>query len=146
MGESLIDGVVLSPLKRIFNPKGDVLHVLKRSDNEYVDFGEAYFSVIDHNQIKGWKRHQVMTLNLVVPVGAVRFVIYDDRLDSATANRYTDLTLGQDNYCRLTVPAGLWMSFQGIGKDINLLLNIADKEHDPTEADSKDLEEIPFAW
>ena len=29
--------------------------------------------------IKGWKRHKKMVLNLIVPIGSVRFILYDDR-------------------------------------------------------------------
>ena len=42
--ESIINGVSVTPLKRIFTPKGDVLHALKSSDSDFCGFGEAYFS------------------------------------------------------------------------------------------------------
>jgi dTDP-4-dehydrorhamnose 3,5-epimerase len=75
----MMEGVTVHPLKHIVVPKGDIYHALKSTDEGYVGFGEAYFSQIEHGAAKGWKRHNRMTLNLVVPVGAVKFVIYDDR-------------------------------------------------------------------
>ena len=73
-----IEGVILTPLKKIIFPKGDILHGIKKGDDGYVDFGEAYFSTVNFGEIKGWNRHKEMTLNLVVPIGSVTFVIYDD--------------------------------------------------------------------
>ncbi|TDB30244.1 MAG: dTDP-4-dehydrorhamnose 3,5-epimerase [Deltaproteobacteria bacterium] len=142
----MIEGVLVTPQKRILNSKGDILHAMKRSGPGYTGFGEAYFSIVRTGLIKGWKRHRHATLNVVVPVGAIRFVIYDDRQESLTSGRFLDVTLGGANHVRLTVSPGLWMAFQGMNEGINLLLNISNEEHDPTEADNIDLDAIPFIW
>ena len=144
--DKIIEGVILTPLKQIVNPKGDLYHAMKQSDNGYKSFGEAYFSTVIKDEIKGWKKHTVMVLNLIVPIGAVEFIIYDDRIDSSTKNQFFSLILSQENYQRLTVPAGVWMAFRGIGEDLNMLLNIASIEHDPSEAISKQLTDINYTW
>ncbi len=138
----MIDGLLLTPLQVVSNPKGDIYHAMKASSPGYQGFGEAYFSTVARGLTKGWKRHNRNTLNLIVPVGEIRFIVYDDRPESVTCSQFTDVCLGlSSNYARLTVPPGLWMAFQGVG-EFNLLLNIIDHEHDPTEADNKDLSEI----
>jgi len=132
--------LILTPLKQIHNPKGDIFHAMKKTDIGFDGFGEAYFSTINQNDIKGWKKHTKMTLNLVVPVGAIEFVVYDeDKKD------FFCVILSQKNYQRLTVKAGLWMAFRGIDKN-NMLLNLASIEHDPNEALSIELEEIKYEW
>lgn len=146
MGTQLIEGVTVTPLKRIHHPQGDIYHALKCSEPSFVQFGEAYFSSVIPNSTKGWKKHQVMTLNLVVPVGAIRFVVYDDRIGSATKGTFFDITLSNENYARLTVAPGLWMAFQGAGPELNLLLNLASIEHNPQEAVSVPLDEIKYDW
>ena len=146
MDPTLIDGVLITPQKRIFNSGGDILHALKRTGTGYVGFGEAYFSSVHAGAIKGWKRHRSVTLNLVVPVGVIRFVVHDDRLGSPTVGCFADVNLGSENYSRLTLSPGLWMAFQGKGSGENLLLNIIDEEHEPGEADNVDLAAIPFLW
>lgn len=143
---STLDGVLLTPLREIETPGGNVLHAMKANDPGYVGFGEAYFSQIEPGAIKPWKRHRRMTLNIVVPAGSIRFVIYDDRESSTTAGRFMDVVLSPENYCRLTVPPMLWMAFQGRGNTRSLLLNVADFQHDPAEADRKTLGEIEFGW
>jgi hypothetical protein len=38
------------------------------------------------------------------------------------------------------------MGFQGLGREMNLLLDVADIAHDPTEADRCAVEAIAFDW
>ena len=143
----LIEGVSIIPLSIIATDGGDVLHGMKVSDHGYVSFGEVYFSMVEPGAFKGWKRHKKMVLNLIVPVGAVRFVLYDDRPNSASCNHFQEIILSKDkNYSRLTVPPMVWMGFQGLGNTGSMLLNIASIEHTPEEVDRKELNEIEFDW
>jgi dTDP-4-dehydrorhamnose 3,5-epimerase len=140
-----LDEISVSPIKVISNPKGNVLHALKQSDNSFVGFGEAYFSFIDEGEIKGWKRHHKMFLNIIVPIGKIKFVIYDDRPDSKSLNTFSEFIIGPHNYLRLKVPPMVWMAFQGIDES-NLLLNIANIEHSPFESESREITEFDFKW
>ena len=140
-----IPGAVLSPLKSIFHPKGDVFHAMRAGDPGFAGFGEAYFSTIRAGEVKGWKKHHRMTLNLVVPVGEIWFVLHDDRGGPA-GNVFFDVSLSPNNYQRLTVPPGVWMAFKGLGNGLNLLLNLANLEHDPAESEAVPLDHIVFDW
>ena len=60
----MIEGIVITNLKRISVPDGDILHGMKKTDVGYKDFGEIYFSYILKDKIKAWKIHKKMTLNL----------------------------------------------------------------------------------
>jgi dTDP-4-dehydrorhamnose 3,5-epimerase len=144
--DKVIDRVILTPLKQIFNEKGDVFHAMKESDAGYQRFGEAYFSTIHKGDIKPWKMHTRMTLNLVVPIGEIRFVLYDDREYSATRGLYNEFVMSRNNYCRLTVPPQVWFAFQGVADEPNILLNIADMEHDPGEIVRLDINDINYRW
>ena len=142
-----IEGVLLTPLKVIHVAEGDVFHAIKSNDPGYVDFGEAYFSTIHSGVIKPWKRHTRMTLNLVVIKGLVRFVVHDDRPHSPTLGVTSEYVIGlPDNYSRLTITPGLWMSFQGLGIETSLLLNVADIPHEPAEADRGGKDDFAFDW
>lgn len=133
-----MDGVILTPLKQIHNPKGDIFHAMKKSDMGFDGFGEAYFSTIHQGDIKGWKKHTQMTLNLVVPIGEIEFIIYNEK-------DFFTVKLSSQNYQRLTIQHGLWMAFRGVGES-NMLLNLASLEHDPDEAINQPLDAIPYAW
>jgi dTDP-4-dehydrorhamnose 3,5-epimerase len=56
------------------------------------------------------------------------------------------VTLGSDNYARLTVSPGLWIAFASAQTQRSLLLNVIDEEHDPAEADNLELEAFEFSW
>jgi dTDP-4-dehydrorhamnose 3,5-epimerase len=142
----VIVGVALTPLAIIANPDGDVLHGIRADSPGYCGFGEAYFSTVGHRRVKAWKRHRRMTLNLVVPVGEIRFAIHDDRPGSASQGVTQTVVLSRERYMRLTVPPGLWMGFQGFGREMNLLLDVADLPHDPAEADRCPVDAIAFDW
>jgi len=135
-----MDRVILTPLKQIHHPKGDIFHGMKKSDAGFTGFGEAYFSTINQDDIKGWKKHTEMTLNLVVTVGEIKFVVYDEE-----TKEFFSVKLSQNNYQRLTVKPNLWMAFQGVG-EYNMLLNLASIEHNPNEAINIDLSEINYEW
>jgi len=142
-----MDGVILHPLKQIVVPKGNIYHALKSTDQGYVGFGEAYFSQIESGEIKGWKRHNRMTLNIIVPLGKIKFIIYDDREDSSTYGQFEELVLSPDeNYQRLTLSPGIWMAFMGIGKTVSMLMDVIPEVHNSQEADRKELSEIPYPF
>ncbi len=151
MGDSVmlagqLEGVQLTQLQQIGVEGGDVYHAMKKSDAGYESFGEAYFSFVEPQAIKAWKQHTKMTLNLVVPIGAVRIVIVDQREGSLTCGQFQEVILSPDNYQRLTVPPKLWVGFQGIAEFTSMMLNVANIEHCPDESSNLELSAIQFDW
>jgi len=141
-----LEGVLLTELKIISHPKGNILHAIKCSSQGYYGFGEAYFSTVKKGEIKGWKKHNKMVLNLIVPIGAIKFVLFDDRVESGSLGKFFEIQLSNNNYYRLTVPTGVWMAFEGVGEHLNLLLNVANIEHSPDEAETRLIESIAYNW
>ena len=133
-----MDGVTLTPLKQITHPKGDIFHAMKASDDGFSGFGEAYFSTVNQGEVKGWKKHTEMTLNLVVVIGEIEFVVYDD-------NSFYSVKLSKNNYQRLTVEPGLWLAFRGVSVE-NMLLNLANIEHNPDESVNIDMNVFDYNW
>jgi dTDP-4-dehydrorhamnose 3,5-epimerase len=140
----MIKDVLITKLDVIDTPGGNVMHGMKETSIGYSGFGEAYFSQVNESAIKAWKRHKNMTLNLVVPVGKIKFVLFDDRDESNI--RFQEVIISRDNYCRLTVPPMVWMGFQGLSSEESMLLNIANIEHDPGEVDRLEIDKINYDW
>jgi dTDP-4-dehydrorhamnose 3,5-epimerase len=140
----MINDALITQLDVINTPGGNVMHAMKETSVGYAGFSEAYFSQIDKGAIKAWKRHKKMTLNLIVPVGEIRFVLFDDR--EVTNNQFQEIIISKDNYCRLTVPPMVWVGFQGLSNDGSMLLNIANVEHDPDEVDRQEIAKINYDW
>ena len=135
-----MDWITLTKLKRIEHPKGDIFHALKKSEESFIDFGEAYFSTVNKNIVKGWKKHTKMILNIVVPVGKIKFVVYDE-----LNNDFFEVILSKNNYQRLTVKPNYWLAFQGLG-EFNMLLNLSSIEHDDKESENKSLDAFMYDW
>ena len=93
----MIDGVQVVPLKRIPDERGTVMHMLRATDPHFKQFGEIYFSTIYPGVIKGWHRHEVMTLNYACVSGRIKLVLYDDREDSNTRGELMEIFLGPDH-------------------------------------------------
>ena len=142
MGESVDNTIKYISLQKISNPLGDVWHAIKSSDSEYAGFGEAYFSFIKKGKIKGWKKHKKATLNLIVPVGEIKFFAYDEEQEDKHS-KLSSFTLSEENYFRLTIPSGIWLAFKGL-KERNMLLNVSDYSHDPSEVEAIEIENFPI--
>ena len=135
----MIKGVIASKEKVIQNNQGNIFHVIKKESSGFSGFGEAYISAIKYRSIKAWKMHLKMTMNLIVPIGAVQFIFYDHE-----NNLLNNIIIGEDNYCRITVPPKIWCGFKGLSSKTSYILNIADTSHDPLEVERKPLSFLKF--
>lgn len=144
----MIDGLIVTPLRRIEDERGAVMHMLRSDSPVFRQFGEIYFSTVHPGAVKGWHIHSRMVLNYAVPVGTIRFVLYDDRPGSPTRGEVQEIVMGEDNYCLVTVPPGLWSGFAAVGGRTAMVANCASIPHDPTEADRRDPFDpsIPYDW
>jgi dTDP-4-dehydrorhamnose 3,5-epimerase len=127
--------------KTIFNSKGPVLTVVKKNSKGFKGFGEAYFSWIYPKKIKGWKKHSKMTLNIVVPIGKIRFIFFNP-----LKKKFKSFIIGQSKYFRLNIPPNTWFAFQCLSKRKSLLLNIANIRHKKSEVENLPLKYIKFNW
>lgn len=139
-------GLLLTELQICPTFGGRVMHAIRTDSPGFCGFGEAYFSNISAGITRGWKRHNDMTLNLIVPVGNIRFVLYCDNDTFSAGGGFYDVTIGQSNYVRLTVPPGIWVAFRGEGPNESMLMNLADILYSEEESDRIDLNAIQFDW
>jgi dTDP-4-dehydrorhamnose 3,5-epimerase len=143
-----IEGVTLLPLRRLEDERGAVLHMLRADAAHFQGFGEIYFSTVHPGAVKAWRRHRRMTLQVAVPVGTVRLVLYDDRPASSTRGLLQELETGERDYRLVIVPPEIWYGFQGIGEATALIANCASHPHDESEVERLDPETdaLPYRW
>lgn len=144
----MIDGVVVVPLKRIPDERGTVMHMLKRTDPHFIEFGEIYFSTIYPGVVKGWHRHAEMTLNYACVHGRIKLVLFDDRDGSATKGEIMEIFLGPDDYSLVQIPPGVWNGFKGMGGEMAIVANCCTHPHDPRRSIRLDPfdNDIPYDW
>ena len=144
----MIEGVQITPMRKIPDDRGRIMHIMKSSDDAYDKFGEVYCSTVYPGIVKGWHIHKEMTLNYVVLKGMIKFVLYDEREDSPTKGELQVVCIGDHNYVRVTVPPMVWNGFMGIGTEEALVINFTDIPHDPDEIMRCDPHDnhIPYEW
>ncbi|MFZ5801456.1 MAG: dTDP-4-dehydrorhamnose 3,5-epimerase family protein [Candidatus Omnitrophota bacterium] len=144
----MIKGVEVIPLKQIPDERGKVMHMLRSDSPHFEKFGEIYFSVVNPRVVKGWHLHKKMTLNYAVVSGMIKLVLYDARKNSPTKGEIMELFVGEDNYCLVKVPPGIWNGFKGMGTKPAIVANCATIPHDPKEISRLDpiKNDIPYHW
>jgi dTDP-4-dehydrorhamnose 3,5-epimerase len=143
-----IDGLVVTPLRRIPDERGAVFHMLREDSPTFERFGEIYFSMVYPGAIKAWHLHTEMTLNYAVPVGMVKLVCYDDREGSPTRGNLSELHIGELNYALVTIPPLVWNGFKGEGAAPALVANCSTVPHRPDEIERMDpfTDQIDYDW
>lgn len=134
-----IEGLLLEPRKIIADERGSVMHMIKSAELSH-PIAEVYFSTVKPNVVKGWKRHKKMWQRYVVPIGEMEFRFIDERPDSITFGNRFSVRVSRENYQLLTVPPGVWYSFQCVSDMEAIVVNAASLEHDPSETETRPLD------
>ena len=144
----MIDGLVIKQLKKFSDERGSVMHMLRSDDPLFSQFGEIYFSVVNHGIVKAWKKHKKMTQHFAVPKGKIRLVIYDDRPRSKSYEKIDIIDIGEDNYCLVKIPPLVWYGFRGMSSEPAIIANCTDLPHKPEETIKLDshTNKIPYNW
>lgn len=144
----MIDGVKVIPLRQIVDERGKIMHMLKSTDDHFIEFGEIYFSTAWPGTIKAWHIHERMTVNNAVVVGHAKLVMYDLREDSPTRGELQEVYFGEDNYVLVQVPPGIANGYKAYGDKQVIMANAATIAHEPEEISRlpHDTDEIPYDW
>ncbi len=144
----MIDGVVLTPLRQIFDERGKVMHMLREDSPVFSRFGEIYFSCTHPGVVKAWHLHKEMTLNYAVIHGEIKFVLFDDRLGSATQGEVQEFFISPENYMLVTVPPLIWNGFKCVGAKTAIVANCATLPHSTDELERRPATDasIPYDW
>jgi dTDP-4-dehydrorhamnose 3,5-epimerase len=144
----VIDGVRVHPLRQIPDERGKVMHMLRRDDPHFEEFGEIYFSVAYPGVVKAWHLHKTMTLNYACVSGAIKLVVYDDREASPSRGNLQELFIGDGNYALVRIPPFVWNGFKALGTAPAIVANCATLPHDPDEIVRMDPDDgsVPYDW
>ena len=144
----MIDGVVITPLRQIFDERGKVMHMLREDSPIFSRFGEIYFSCTHPGVVKAWHLHKEMTLNYAVIYGEIKFVLFDDRPGSPTRGKVQELFISPENYMLVTVPPMIWNGFKSVGTETSIVANCATLSHSSGEIERRPASDgsIPYDW
>jgi dTDP-4-dehydrorhamnose 3,5-epimerase len=144
----VIDGVKIVPLRQFVDERGKVMHMLKRSDPHFTEFGEIYFSCAWPGAVKAWHIHKRMTLNNAVVSGNAKLVLFDPRPGSPTKGEVQEIFLGESNYVLVQIPPGIVNGYKAYGDKMVILANCPSLPYDADEIVriAPDDPSIPYDW
>ncbi len=125
----MIEDVTIKPLRRIPDERGTIMKMLEASDAEFKGFGEVYFSMVYPGVVKGWHLHPHTWLNYCVVSGMIKLVLFDDRAASSTRGEVQEIFMGDDNYCLVQIPPGVWNGFKGVSSAEAIVCDLTDRTH-----------------
>lgn len=127
-------------IQNVPNKNGDIRKILNKDDISFVGFGEIYTSFVKKDEIKAWKFHKKMTLNLTVIFGEIKFVFFDG------FETFKIINTSHDKPFLITVPPKIWYGFKSLNNSGALIMNLTDFIFDEKEILRKDLNDIKFKW
>ena len=114
-------------LKTIQTTSGYVQKFLDAEQDEYLGFGEVYFSVLQNSTARPIKKHMNMTMNLIVILGSIEFTFFRQDGDFET------VILNAGNPELLTVPPRTTFSFQKVSECDAIICNLSNIVHNEDE-------------
>lgn len=145
-----IEGVLVTRLKKVVNPRGHLMEVQRADDSHYSGFGQAYVTMTNPGVVKAWYRHHKQIDQIALIKGELLLVLFDTRPESATCNALTEIRIQEDEPQLIRIPPGVWHGFQAVGSDPAFLLHLNsipfDFENTDEDRISDDDPLIPYSW
>lgn len=127
----MIKKLLISPIKKVSNPLGNIYLLAKSKNNINKDIKESYLTELYPDKIKAWKNHLKHEQNLIVMHGKINLVVFDNRKKKSTLKNYR--IDGEKKLRLIKIPNNVWFGFHNCGKKKVQILNFIEKYHDPKE-------------
>lgn len=146
----LIEGVIVTPLKRVENERGGLMEVQRCDDPHFPGFGQVYVTQSLAGVVKAWYRHTTQVDQIAAINGRVKLVLYDEREGSPTRSRLNEVMMGEDSPNLVLIPPGIWHGFIAMGDTGAYLLHLNDQAFNFGQPDEEkiaiDDPRIPYRW
>lgn len=139
----LIEGVKNTKVESFIDDRGFLSQILPEGDKSFAIKRIYSTGNFVKGTIRGFHKHRKERKAFFVTSGSAKFVIVDDRKDSATYKEINTFILSTLNPSVLTVPVGVytgWMSLQ----DSTVVLGVSSEPFDKENPDDERLD--PFAF
>ncbi len=147
----LIEGVVVRPAVTLPDERGTVCEVFNPAWGVHPDaLVYVYQVTIRPGHVKGWVVHELQDDRIFVSSGTMRFVLFDNRLDSPTYGKINDICIGVENRALVIIPKGVFHAVQNVGIVDSLFVNMPTRAYDHANPDKRRLplvnDLIPFSF
>jgi dTDP-4-dehydrorhamnose 3,5-epimerase len=146
----MIDGVKIKKLKVIPDERGRLMEILRRDDELFQNFGQAYATTTYSGVVKAWHKHEKQTDNIACVAGLIKMALYDGRPDSPTFKEVNEFYLGAHNPLLIQVPAGIYHGWMCVSQEEALIVNLPTETYNYERPDEQRLDphtsDIPYNW
>lgn len=146
----MIDGVKIKKLKVIPDERGRLMEILRRDDELFQNFGQAYATTTYPGVVKAWHKHEKQTDNIACVAGLIKMALYDARTDSPTFKEINEFYLGVHNPLLIQVPAGIYHGWMCVSREEALIVNLPTETYNYERPDEQRLDphtsDIPYNW
>ncbi len=146
----MIDGVKVKKLRVIPDERGRLTEILRRDDDFFQKFGQAYMTTTYPGIVKAWHKHEKQADNIACVAGMIKMALYDGRPGSPTHKEVNEFYLGVHNPVLVQVPAGVYHGWMGVSLEEAVIINIPTEPYDREKPDEQRLDphdnDIPYVW
>jgi len=147
---SLIEGVIVQPLRVIPDERGRLMEIMRCDDPFFTGFGQVYLSTVFPGVVKAWHYHLIQEDRFTCVKGLVKAVLYDDRDDSPTRGSLNELYCGEHKPCIIVIPPRVFHGWKCVSEQEAYVINIPShpyKHSDPDEYRCSPHDGgIPYDW
>lgn len=146
----MIEGVTVKHLRVLPDERGRLMEILRRDDECFTQFGQAYITTVYPGVVKAWHYHKVQHDNFAVVAGMVQIALYDAREDSPTRGEVNTFHVGIHNPMLIHVPPFVYHGFKNVGTEEAIVLNLPTEVYNYNAPDEYRLDphskDIPHDW
>jgi len=146
----MIDGVKTKKLKVIPDERGRLMEILRKDDDLFLGFGQAYMTTTYPGVVKAWHMHLKQTDNVVCLQGMLKLVLYDGRKGSKTFGELEQYYIGVYNPLLVQIPAGVYHGWMCVSLEEAVVINLPTLPYNHKEPDEQRLDarsgDIPYDW
>src|SRR4051812_45113239 len=95
----------------------------------------VYQFTILPGKIKGWQSHRLHDDRVFISRGTVKVVLYDDRPESPTYRKISEMVQSHFDRTLMIVPAFVFHAYQNIGNEEALFINMPSQPYDHLSPD-----------
>ncbi|MBW2558216.1 MAG: dTDP-4-dehydrorhamnose 3,5-epimerase family protein [Deltaproteobacteria bacterium] len=131
----MIEGVKIKKLKVIPDERGRLMKILRRDDEMFEGFGQAYMTTAYPGVVKGWHYHKKQYDNMAVINGTMKIVLCDGRKDSPTYREVNVFFAGEHNPILVHIPPYVYHGFKCVSQEETIVVNTLTETYEYEEPD-----------
>ena len=108
-----------------------IIKILDNKKPNFFGINEIYSTTIKKNVIRAWKKHTLMTCNIFLIKGSMKFIFSDNNFKI-----FEEVIIKESKKNILMIKPNIWFGFKGIEEE-NTIINFSNILHDETEVVKK---------